>query len=74
MDWAMFPAKPTVDQMWKFIDHIIHHNQLIPDRKTMTYEQVFLVYSKLYEVDLICNDIKQINILKKEVDNYEDQI
>jgi len=61
----MFPEKPTVDQMWKFIDHIIHHNQLLPDRKIMTYDQVFAIYFKLCEVDWICNDIKQINILKK---------
>lgn len=65
----MFPEKPTVDQMWKFIDHIMHHNQLIPDRKTMTDEQVFSIYSKLCEIDFICNDIKQINILKKVLDN-----
>lgn len=36
----------------------------------MTYEQVFLTYSKLCEIDFICNDIKQISILKKELDNH----
>lgn len=53
--------------MWKFIDEIMRPNELVPDKSLLTYEQVFSIYSKLYEIDRIFREITQINILKKEL-------
>ena len=51
--------------MWKFIDEIMRPNELVPDKSLLTYEQVFSIYSKLYEIDRIFKEITQINILKR---------
>ena len=40
-------------------------NELVPDRSVLSYEQVFSIYSKLYEIDMIFQEIEQINTLKK---------
>lgn len=32
--------KPSLDQMWQFIDNIMRPNELIPDKTSLTYEQV----------------------------------
>lgn len=64
-------SKPPLDEMWKFIDSIICHNERIPDKTILTYEQVFSVYSKLVEIDGMFKEIAQIAILKKELDKQE---
>ena len=53
--------------MWKFIDGIMRPNDLVPDKSLFTYDQVFPVYSKLCEIDMIFNDFAQIAIFKKEL-------
>lgn len=53
--------------MWKFIDEIMRPNELVPDKSLLTYDQVFSIYSKLYEIDRIFREITRINILKKEL-------
>ena len=63
----MLSEKPSLDEMWKFIDEIMRPNELVPDKSLLTYEQVFSIYSKLYEIDRIFREITQINILKKEL-------
>ncbi len=53
--------------MWKFIDKLMYPNELVPDRSTLTYEQVFSIYTKMAEIDEMFKEIAQINILKKEL-------
>jgi len=57
--------------MWKFIDEIMRPNELVPDKSLLTYEQVFSIYSKLYEIDRVFREITQINMLKKELAEQE---
>ena len=65
------PEKPTLDEMWRFIDNIMRPNKLVPDRSTLSYEEVFSVYSKLCEIDVMFRDIEQIKIFKKELNEGE---
>ncbi len=58
---------PSLNEMWKFIDNVMRPNNLVPDKSIFTHDQVFPVYSKLREIDIIFNDFAQINILKKEL-------
>jgi hypothetical protein len=71
MKTAVLPEKPSLDEMWKFIDEIMRPNELVPDKSSLTYEQVFSIYSKLYEIDRIFREIAQINMLKKELAKQE---
>ena len=57
--------KPSLEKMWKIIDEIMRPNELVPDRSVLRYEQVFSIYSKLCEIDMMFREIEQINILKK---------
>ncbi|MBI1828304.1 MAG: hypothetical protein HY222_03795 [Thaumarchaeota archaeon] len=63
--------KPSLGEMWKFIDGIMSPNKLVPNKSILTYEQVFSIYSKLYEIDEIFREVAQINILKKELTEQE---
>ncbi|HET7336440.1 MAG TPA: hypothetical protein VFJ23_00935 [Candidatus Nitrosotalea sp.] len=60
--------KPSLEEMWTFIDHIMRPHELIPDKTILTYEQVFSVYSKLSDIDEMFKEIAQIRILKKAID------
>ena len=60
--------KHSLDEMWKFIDNMIYPNELIPDKTSLTYEQVFAIYSKLSDIDEMFKEIAQIEILKKAVE------
>lgn len=59
--------KPTLNEMWQFIDSLIHTNQLVPDKSVLSYDEVFAIYSKLVEFDQVFREILQMNILKKEL-------
>ncbi|HEX5457522.1 MAG TPA: hypothetical protein VFX64_03955 [Candidatus Nitrosotalea sp.] len=59
--------KPSLENMWEFIDKLMYPNELVPDRSSLTYEQVFTIYSKMTEIDEMFKEIAQINILKKEL-------
>ena len=65
--------KPSLDEMWKFIDSLMHPNELVPDRSILTYEQVFFIYSKLADIDEMFKEIAQISILRKELDKEKSQ-
>jgi hypothetical protein len=60
--------KPSLDEMWKFIDSMICPNGLVPDKTSLTYEQVFAIYSKLSDIDEMFKEIAQIKILEKAVE------
>ncbi|MDH2908089.1 MAG: hypothetical protein PXX83_08355 [Candidatus Nitrosotalea sp.] len=67
--FKMFTSdKPSLDEMWQFIDNIMRPNELVPDKTILAYEQVFLVYSKLVEIDEMFKEIVQVAILKRELD------
>lgn len=59
--------KPPINEMWRFIDNIMRPNELVPDKTSLTYEQVFLVYSKLLDIDEMFRDIAQIKMLQMEI-------
>ena len=63
--------KPSIDEMWQFIDNIMQPNKLVPDKTILTYEQIFPIYSKLVEIDELFKDIVQIKILQTEL--YEEK-
>jgi len=54
--------------MWKFIDHIMRPNELVPDKSVLTYDNVFVIYTKLRDIDETFRELLQINILKKELE------
>lgn len=60
--------KPTLDEMWQFIDNIMCPNKLVPDKTSLTYEQIFSIFSKLSDIDEMFKEIAQIKILQKELD------
>ncbi|MDC8452331.1 MAG: hypothetical protein LV477_05390 [Candidatus Nitrosotalea sp.] len=59
-------AKLSLDEMWKFIDNLIRPNELVSDRKILSYEDVFVIYSKLVEFDQVFRELLQIRLLQKE--------
>lgn len=61
----MLHENPPLEKMWRFIDEMMLPNELVPDRSVLSYEQVFSIYSKLYEIDAMFREIEQINIFKK---------
>jgi hypothetical protein len=66
--------EPSIDEMWQFIDNIMRSNELVPDKASLTYEQVFSVYSKLLEIDKILREIEQIKILQKGIDEDKEKL
>jgi hypothetical protein len=60
--------KPSLDEMWHFIDNILRPTEIIPDKTSLTCEQVFSVYSKLCEIDEMFKEFAQIEMLKKAVE------
>lgn len=57
--------------MWKLIDHVLRPNDLVYDKSIFTHDQVFPIYSKLCEINVMLNDFAQIDILKKELDGIK---
>lgn len=69
----IYNRKPSLDEMWKFIDGLMRPNELVPDRSILTYEQVFTIYSKLADIDEMFKEIAQIRILRKELNKEKSQ-
>lgn len=65
--------KPSLDEMWKFIDGLMRPNELVPDRSILEYDQVFAIYSKLTDIDEMFKEIAQISILRKELNKEKSQ-
>lgn len=61
-------VKLSLDEMWKFIDGIIDTNELVPDRRILRYDDVFVIYSKLAEFDQVFRELLQIRLLQKEIE------
>ena len=60
--------RPSLDEMWRFIDNIMRPNELVFDKTRLTYEQVFSVYSRLSDVDQMFKEFTQIEMLRKAVE------
>lgn len=65
--------KPSLDEMWKFIEGLMRPSELVPDRSILTYDQVFVIYSKLAYIDEMLKEVAQINILRKELNKEKSQ-
>lgn len=60
--------------MWKFIDHIMRPNELVPDKSVLSYDNVFVIYTKLRDIDETFRELLQINILKKGLDEEKNSV
>jgi len=60
--------------MWKFIDHIMRPNELVPDKSVLTYDNVFVIYTKLKDLDETFRELLQINILKKGLEEEKNSV
>ena len=60
--------------MWKFIDHIMRPNELVPDKSVLTYDNVFVIYTKLKDLDETFRELLQINILKAGIEQEKNPL
>jgi hypothetical protein len=60
--------------MWKFIDHIMRPNELVPDKSVLNYDNVFVIYTKLRDIDETFRELLQINILKKGLEEEKNSV
>ena len=65
---SSYAHKLSLDDMWKFIDDLTRPNELTPDRKILSYDDVFVIYSKLAEYDQVFRELLQIRVLQKETE------
>ena len=49
-------------------------NKLVPDKSVLTYDNVFVIYTKLRDIDETFRDLLQINILKREIEQEKNSI
>ncbi len=54
--------------MWKFIDNIMRPNELVPDKSVLTYDNVFLIYTRLRDLDETFRELLQVSALKRELE------
>ena len=67
-DLSSTTRKLSLEEMWKFIDDQTRHNELVQDRKILSYDDVFEIYSKLVEYDQVFRELLQIRLLQKETE------
>ena len=59
--------KPSIDEMWNFIEKILLPYDDMPDKTKLSDDQVFELYSMIKEADEIFRMLAQISILKKAI-------
>jgi hypothetical protein len=62
-------GKPSIDEMWNFIEKILLPYDDMPDKTKMRDDQVFELYSMIKEADEMFRMLVQIAILKKAIDD-----
>ena len=67
-DLSSAARKLSLDEMWKFIDDLTRPNESVQDRKILSYDDVFVIYSKLVEYDQVFKELLQIRLLQKETE------
>ena len=56
--------RPTIDEMWEFIDNIMKQHRLVPNRSILDYDEVYPIYSKLAQIDRMFRDLEHVSMLK----------
>lgn len=59
-------ARPSFEEMWKFIEEILLPLGKMPDKASMDYNQVCEMYTSLVTADMVFRELVQSAILKKE--------
>ena len=62
-------SKPSIDEMWDFIEKILLPYDDMPDKTKFSDDQVFKLYSMIREADEMFRMLAQIAILKKAIDD-----
>jgi len=57
--------KPSLEEMWSFIDTMMRPHELVSDKSLLSYDDVFSVYTKLMEIDEMFIEITQVKNLRK---------
>jgi hypothetical protein len=51
--------------MRDFIDSLMRPNELVTNRTILRYDEVFVIYSNLVDLDQVFREMLQINFLKR---------
>lgn len=62
-------SKPSIYDMWDFIEKILLPYGDMPDKTKLSYDQVFELYSMIKDADELFRMLAQIAILKKAIDD-----
>ena len=49
-------------------------NELVPDKSVLTYDNVFVIYTKLKDLDETFRELLQINILKAGIEKEKNPL
>lgn len=49
-------------------------NELVPDKSVLNYDNVFVIYTKLRDIDETFRELLQINILKKGLEEEKNSV
>jgi len=49
-------------------------NELVPDKSVLTYDNVFVIYTKLKDLDETFRELLQINILKAGIEQEKNPL
>lgn len=63
---AQGKPKPTLEEMWRFIEEILAPLGKMPDKASMDYKQVLEMYTSLVSADMMFRELVQVALLKKE--------
>lgn len=62
-------GKPSIDDMWVFIEKILLPYDDMPDRTKLNDDQIFELYSMIKEADELFRMLAKIAILKQAIDD-----
>ncbi|HXX05977.1 MAG TPA: hypothetical protein VEJ68_04060 [Candidatus Bathyarchaeia archaeon] len=61
--------KPSVDEMWAFIEKILLPYDDVPDRTRMNEDKIFELYSMIKDADELFRMLAKIATLKKAIED-----
>jgi len=64
-------GKPSVEDLWLFIDEVLPRYVKILDKKTMNYDQVFRLFSIVRESYHMFQILAQTAVLKNSTDKLQ---
>lgn len=62
-------SKPSLDEMWSFIEKILLPYDDLPDKTKLNENQVFELYIMIKEADELFRMLSQIAVLKHAIDD-----